>query len=93
METGEYRQIQIMIFIAFAILVLIMADAVYCVLTNGSVRWHAELIYQSFAMSIPILFVVSLIIRLIRPQLNFYDILITLYVPVLLWWLMIMPPS
>ena len=71
-----------MIFIAFAILVLIMADAVYCVLTNGSIRRHSELIHQSFAISIPILFVAAIIIR---PHLSFKDILITLDSQVLFW--------
>ena len=93
MENGEYAQIQMILFLTFAILVLLMADAVYCVLTNGNIGWHVALIYQSFALSIPILFVVGIIIRLIKPQLSFYNILITLYVPVLFWAFMILSPT
>lgn len=93
MENGEYAQIQMIIFLTFAILVLLMADAVCCVLTNGNIGWHVAPIYQSFALSIPILFVVSIIIRLFKPQLSFYSILITLYVPVLFWAFMILSPT
>lgn len=85
MENGEYAQIQLIIFLTFAIFILLMADIAYCIMTNGDIRWHNALIYQSFALSIPILFVVSVIMKLIRPQLGFEDILITAYAPVLFW--------
>ena len=92
MKNGDNTQIQVIIFLAFAILVAIMADATYCILTNGDIRWHLALIYNSFVLSIPILFVAGVIIKLIRPHLSFKDILITLYVPVLFWGFMIMSP-
>ena len=92
MKTGAHTQIQVIIFLAFAILVAIMADATNCILTNGDIRWHLALIYKSFALSIPILFVAGVIIKLIRPQLSFKNILITLYAPVLFWGFMIMSP-
>lgn len=93
MENGEYAQIKMIIFLTFAVFVLIMADTIYCVLTNGDIRWHIALIYKSFALSVPILFVIGGIIKLIRPQLSFKDILITLYAPVLFWAFMIMSPG
>lgn len=93
MKNGDYAQIQIIIFLMFAILVAIMADAIYCIVTNGDIRWHLALIYKSFVLSIPIIFVAGVIIKLIKPHLSFKDILITLYAPVLIWAFMIMSPS
>lgn len=93
MSNEDYVQIKIMIYLAFAILIAIMADAIYCAVTNGDIRWHLSLIYKSFALSIPILFVVGAIIKLIKPDLSFKDILITLYAPVIFWAFLIMAPS
>jgi uncharacterized membrane protein YozB (DUF420 family) len=85
MENGDYREIQLIIFLIFAIFILMILDITYCVLTNGDIRWHNSLIYTSFALSIPILFVVCLIIKLIKPQVSFEDILTVVYTPVLFW--------
>ena len=82
---NDDRIIQLIIVTSVLLILFSMIDFAPVVLNHGHVNLVNVYSYKLFAISIPVLFVASVIVKLIYPYNSFEEILITIYAPVLIW--------
>lgn len=76
--------------IAAAILFIFsLYDFTYCLIAYGVITNHNSVSYQIITVLIPILFIISIIVKIVKWNESFGDILWEVYTPLLFWGLVI----
>lgn len=83
---GEFDTIEVAVLIGVGLFIFSLIECGYYVFTYGHpVIWQELLTTKIILLSIPILFIISVIIKIIKRNENFEDILLEVYGPLLVW--------
>ena len=83
---GEYTKIKVIVIIGVALFTFSFIECFYYILTYGHpIIWEELLTMKILLLSIPLLFIISVIIKIIKRNEDFEDILLEVYGPFLIW--------
>ena len=83
---GEYTKIKGIVLIGVGLFIFSLIECIYYVFTYGHpVIWQELLTTKILLLSIPILFIISVIVKIIKRDEDFIDILLEVYGPFLIW--------
>ena len=64
-------------------------DFTYCLITYEVITNHNSLSYQIITVLIPVLFIISVIVKIVRWDVSFSEIIWDIYTPLLFWVILI----
>ena len=82
----EYSKIKVIVLIGISLFIFSLIECFYYVFTyKHPIIWHDLITTKVLLLTIPILFVISIIVKIIKPCEDFEDILLEIYGPFLIW--------
>ena len=79
------NKLELIMIATFLIFIFTLFDFTHCLITYGVVNGQNSLTYNIIAILIPALFVIGIIIKIIKWDESFGDILFSVYTPLLFW--------
>ena len=83
---GEYSKFEVIAILGVIPFILTCIECLHYTLTyKHLIIWQDLLMIKILLLSIPILFIVSVIVKILKPNDSFGDILLEIYGPILIW--------
>ncbi|WP_462316446.1 hypothetical protein [Methanobrevibacter sp.] len=79
------RKLELMFVGVWVLLLFSLFDFTHCLLTYDVITYHNSLSYRIITALVPIFFVVGVIVKIIKRERSFGDILFSMYAPLFLW--------
>ncbi|MEE1337298.1 hypothetical protein [Methanobrevibacter sp.] len=78
-------KLELMMVAALILILFNLFDFTYCLITYDVITYQYSLGYRIITVLIPIIFIISVIIKIIRWDKSFGDILFSAYIPLIFW--------
>lgn len=78
-------KLELMMVATLILILFILFDFTYCLITYDAITYQYSLSYRIITILMPVTFLISVIIKIIRWNNSFGDILFSAYIPLIFW--------